>query len=230
MAPLGVLAFWVGILTAARRFPSEYDWRYMTLSSLLYPERNPAGHLWASAGIVLCGCCGLCWAGALARDAAGHGAQARAVGIPALRLGFFCMVGCALLPERLLPIPRGHEILALSAFFGLCFGIVQLTFRAAQLGLPRHPHRAGEHRRLYAAALAGVALSPVLLAGGLQAYVTYARPELPWVNLAWRARGVPVYLSFAFWQWVTCVVFSAYTIMLSQATLTRTSPSGRSGP
>jgi hypothetical protein len=41
---------------------------------------------------------------------------------------------------------------------------------------------------------------------------------------------VPVYLSFAFWQWVTCVVFSAYTIMLSQATLTRTSPSGRSGP
>jgi hypothetical protein len=140
------------------------------------------------------------------------------------------MVGCALLPERLLPIPRGHEILALSAFFGLCLGIVQLTFRAAQLGLPRHPHRAGEHRRLYAAALAGVALSPVLLAGGVQAYVTYARPELPWVNLAWRARGVPVYLSFAFWQWVTCVVFSAYTIMLSQATLTRTSPSGRSGP
>jgi hypothetical protein len=50
-APLGVLAFWGGMLMAARRYPSEYDWRYMTLSSLLSPGRDHAGHLWASGGI-----------------------------------------------------------------------------------------------------------------------------------------------------------------------------------
>ena len=229
-AALGVLTFWAGVLVSARRFPTEYDWRYMTLSNLLYPERNPAGHLWASAGIVLCGCCGLCWAGALVRGAGGRGAQRSRIGIWALSLGFFCMVCCALLPERLLPVPGGHEFLALSAFFGLCIGMVQLAFRAAQRGPPRRPSRAGEDRRLYAGVLAGLALAPVLLAGGVQAYVTYALPELPWVSLAWRARGITVYLSFALWQWITCAVFSAYMIILSQATLTCASPQTRSGP
>jgi hypothetical protein len=224
---LGVLAFWAGILTASRQYPSEYDWRYMTLSSLLYPERNPAGHLWASAGIVLCGCCGLCWAGALARIAARRGAPAPRTGIRALRLGYICMVCCALLPERLLPIRNGHEILALAAFFGLCLGMVQLTFQAVERRPVGRPERAGYGRRLYAGALAGAALIPVLLAGAVQAYVSYALPDLPWVSLAWRARSVPVYLSFALWQWLTCVVFSAYMLLLSQATLARTLPAAR---
>ena len=34
-AALGVLLFWVGILMAAQRYPSEYDWRFMTVSRLL---------------------------------------------------------------------------------------------------------------------------------------------------------------------------------------------------
>jgi hypothetical protein len=229
-AALGVLAFWAGTLTAARRFPSEYDWRYMTLSSLLYPERNPAGHLWASTGIVVCGCCGLGWAGALAREAGRRGAQARPIGIWALCLGYFFMGCCALLPERLLAVPRGHEILALLAFFGLCFGMVQLTFLTVEHSLQRRATPPSDARRLYAAVLAGAALSPVLLTACVQAYVTYALPELPWVSLTWRARGVPMYLSFALWQWITCLIFSAYMIVLSQATLARTSRPGRSPP
>lgn len=221
--PLGVFAFWAGIWMAGRRFPSEYDWRYMTLSSLLYPERNPAGHLWASGGIVLCGCCGLCWAGVLARGSRQCGAQERPIGIWALCLGYFCMVCCALLPERLLPLSRGHEILALLAFFALCLGMVQITFRVVERCLLRRKYSATGDPRLYAGVLAGAALSPILLAGCAQAYVTYALPELPWVSLSWRTRGVPVYLSFALWQWVTCVVFSVYMAALSQATLMRTS-------
>jgi hypothetical protein len=63
--------------------------------------------------------------------------------------------------------------------------------------------------------LAGAALSPVLLAGIAPAYVSQALPDLPWVGIEWRARGVPIFLSFAFWEWITCVVFSAYTVSLS---------------
>jgi hypothetical protein len=48
--------------------------------------------------------------------------------------------------------------------------------------------------------------------------LTYHTPQLPWVGLEWRSQGVPAYLSFAFWEWVTCVVFSAYTTTLSLAT------------
>ncbi|HET9390794.1 MAG TPA: hypothetical protein VFO44_14190, partial [Steroidobacteraceae bacterium] len=54
-ASLGVLAFWGGMFIAERSYPSEYDWRYMTISSLVYGDRNPDGYLWARAGIVLCG-------------------------------------------------------------------------------------------------------------------------------------------------------------------------------
>jgi len=66
--------------------------------------------------------------------------------------------------------------------------------------------------------LAGFAVSPILLAAVAQAYVSNALPALPWVSLEWRDRGVPVYLSFAFWEWVTCAVFSLYLLALSRAT------------
>lgn len=156
---------------------------------------------------MLCALGGLCWTTVLMRHWRPPGARRRPVGIWALGLGYVCMV-CALLPSRLLPVPKGHEILALSAFIGLCIGIVQLTFQAAECSnVPR----------AYAGFLAGAALSPVLLAGVAPAYVSYALPQLPWVGPEWRARGVPVYLSFAFWEWATCAVFSAYTVSLCLA-------------
>jgi hypothetical protein len=73
--------------------------------------------------------------------------------------------------------------------------------------------------RLHAGILAGVVLSPIVLAALAQAYLSYALPVLPWVSIAWRARGVPVYLSFAFWEWVTCAVFSVYMLVLPRTTL-----------
>src|SRR5271167_4559954 len=63
-ALLGVLAFWCGLWIAGARYPSEYDWRYMTISSLLYPDRNPDGVRWAWGGVALCGLGGLCWVSA----------------------------------------------------------------------------------------------------------------------------------------------------------------------
>jgi hypothetical protein len=43
------------------------------------------------------------------------------------------------------------------------------------------------------------------------------------VGLAWRARGAPVYLSFAFWEWATCAVLSAYTVSLCLVTVRKRS-------
>jgi hypothetical protein len=214
MTLLGVCAFWGGLWMAGQRYPSGYDWRYMTLSSLLYADRNPNGYPWAWGGLMLCALGGLCWTTVLMRHWRPPGTRRRPVGIWALGLGYVCMV-CALLPSRLLPLPKGHEILALSAFIGLCIGIVQLTFQAAECS---------NAPRACAGFLAGAALSPVLLAGAAPAYVSYALPQLPWVGPEWRARGVPVYLSFAFWEWATCAVFSAYTVSLCLATRRMSNP------
>jgi hypothetical protein len=205
MAPLGVLAFWAGLWIAARRYPTAYDWRFMSISNLLYPDRNPDGYQWAWGGLMLCALGGLCWTAVLFRDGRPGGTGRRPIGIWALIVGYVCMV-FALVPERVLRVPKGHEILALMAFFGQCVGIVQLTFlrRRRVRGAPW----------LYAGVLAGAALLPILLAGLAPAYVSYALPELRWVGLEWRSQGVPIYLSFTFWQWITCVVFSVYTVGL----------------
>jgi hypothetical protein len=215
MATLGVLAFWGGLWMAEDRYPSEYDWRYMTISSLLYPERNPHGYLWAWGGTVLCGLGGLCWSAVSFRNRAGGGPESRPKGIWALGLGYTCMVCCALWPGRLLHFPRGHDLLALSAFLGICVGTVQLTFQTVVQRMRLRARSCCVRPRAVACLLAGVALLPMGLAVIAQTYVSHALPNLPWVGLEWRTRGVPVYLSFAFWEWGTCVIFSAYTTSLS---------------
>jgi|SRR5450755_3222922 hypothetical protein len=93
---LGVLAFWGGMLMAGRKYPSEYDWRYMTISSLVYGDRNPNGYLWARAGIVMCALAGLYWTTGLARSRRQSGIAEQPVGIWALGLGYLCMMCCAL--------------------------------------------------------------------------------------------------------------------------------------
>jgi hypothetical protein len=210
---LGVLAFWGGMSMAGRSYPSEYDWRYMTMSSLVYAERNPHGYWWGRGGIVLCGLAGLYWTTVVVRNGKQAGVAKRPIGIWGLGGGYLCMTCCALLPERLLPIPKGHDFLALAAFVGICIGMVHSTFKVVERSA-RVANLAGSPR-LHAGILAGIALSPIVLGALAQAYISYALPGLPWVSLAWRARGVPVYLSFAFWEWVTCAVFSVYMVVLS---------------
>lgn len=101
------------------------------------------------------------------------------------------------------------------AFAGLCFGLARLTFstveRAVAARIRGGPRRAG----LYGAGMAGLAIAPVVLAGLAQAYVFYVLPQLHWVGLSWRAQGVPPYLSFAFWEWITCAVISIQLVALS---------------
>jgi hypothetical protein len=218
VAPLGVLAFWGGMLMAARRYPLEYDWRYMPVSNLLSASRNPTGYLWASTGIVLCSLCGLSWTSVLARRWNHKGAGDLPSGIRALQFGNFCMICAVLLSQWLLRVQKGHEIIAVLAFAGLCIGMIRLMFQTIVRNFLRLMRGSSGHARLYAAILASAAVLPVLFAGLAQVYVHYVLPELPWVNLSWRARGVPVYLSFAFWEWVTCVVLSAYIAILSIAT------------
>jgi hypothetical protein len=211
-ASIGVLAFWCGMWMAAHRYPSEYDWRYITMSSLVYPDRNPGGYLCAWAGVALCALAGLFWTAVRIYESRQPDCPARPAGVWALGIGYVCMMCCGLLPGPLLRLPKLHELLALSAFFGVGIGLVRSTVQAA-----RHSEWLASlpgNRRLYAGALVGVTVSPIVLAALAQTYVSYALPQLPWVGLAWRARGVSVYLSFAFWEWITCAVFSACMLVL----------------
>jgi hypothetical protein len=212
---MSLLTFWGGLVIAARCYPTEYDWRYMTLTGLFAAGHNPAGHGWAAGGIALCGVCGFCWAQFLGRQWRREGT----LGIRFLQAGAFFMAGAAVLPGQPLGIRKGHEILVTLAFACWCLGMVGLLFRGADQALRRWMGGSIRRRRRYAALFSGVAAAPVLLAGAAQAYVFYALPALHWVSLSWRAQGIPVYLSFAFWEWVTCAVLSACAVIVALATL-----------
>jgi hypothetical protein len=216
---LGVLTFWCGLWMAARRYPSEYDWRFITISRLGYADRNPDGYRWAWGGLMLCGLGGLCWTAILLRDWRRGGTGRRPVGIWALALGYVCMIGCASLPGGFPLLPRGHDFLAVTAFFGVCIGIMQMTFQVTERSLRQRTRSLLLSPRFYAGLLAGLPLSPILIAAVTQAYISHARPDLPWVGLEWRVLGAPVYLSFALWQWITCAVFSVYSVTLCLMTM-----------
>jgi hypothetical protein len=214
---IGVLAFWGGMLMAARMYPSEYDWRYMPISNLLSFSRNPAGYIWGAAGIVLCSICGLLWTLLLAQRWRHEREGIRLHGIRILQFGFICLMSAPLLSHWLIQIQKGHEIVAVLAFTGLLIGIVRLMFQTVERTLLRRMHRFKDNARMYAAIVASVAVFPVLFAGMIQVYVHYVLPELPWVGLSWRTRGIPVYLSFAFWEWITCAMLSSYMAIASLA-------------
>ena len=211
---LGLLAFWIGMILAGSNYPGGYDWPYTTISSLLYSERNPGGFLWARGGIGLCGVCGLYWTAWAARNRK-RGTVLQVVGICTLGCGYLCMMCCAVFPD----IPRGHDAVALAAFVSLCVGAALTSFELI--------HQKARQRRLavapwlLACTVAGLAFAPVLFAAFTQAYVSRALPTLPWVSPAWRSRGIPVYLSFGFWEWVTCAVLSLYLAILSGTAVKR---------
>jgi hypothetical protein len=213
---MGVVALWAGIAMAAHCYPTEFDWRYMTMSTLLSPRDNAPGRHWAEAGMALCGLGILGWTLTFGQSSDSTPSDRRQPpGTWSLRLGSACMVGSALLPLRLPLVPKGHELLTLIAFAGLSLGAVKLTLsvvdNAGGARADSHPSRA----RCDGAVLAAVVVAPIVLAGLAQAYVYYGRPDLHWVGLSWRARGVPVYLSFAFWEWVTCAILSVYLTALA---------------
>lgn len=210
--PLAVAAFWSGIAAAAHAYPGDYDWRYQTISVLLYSDRDPGGYLWAWAAVELCGLAGLAWTVDLHQPAANAIAAPSATALGILRVGFLCMC-CAALPDRLLPLSKGHELLAILAFLGICIGVAQQIFRAVDDRGPRGRH--GLVARLSAPLLASLPAVPMALAALTQAYLGLVRPDLPWVSPAWRVHRIPLYLSFAVWEWVTCAVFSMCLLALS---------------
>jgi len=94
-----------------------------------------------------------------------------------------------------------------------------MTFQVTERSLRQRTRSLLLSPRFYAGLLAGLPVSPILIAAVTQAYISHARPELPWVGLEWRVLGAPVYLSFALWQWITCAVFSVYSVTLCLMTM-----------
>jgi hypothetical protein len=165
------------------------------MSALASRKHNPEGGLWFSLALGLSML--LLWPAVTYLRAT---ADARHWPTAAFRLGIVC--GIAMGIERLSfthlsdLVYKAHELLAIGVFLGLYLGV-----------LGHYVLRLRQDRSGLAGALAVGA--PLAAIGITQAMLYFDQRDLGWVDHGWRAMGIPVWLSFAFWQWLAVALLWA---------------------
>lgn len=189
---LSLLVFSLGLLLAARSYPGGYDWTYTVVSALASQKNNPAGSVWFAAGLSLS--MGLLWIYvSVIKQGLPPSFTTPGRSIVILRVGVACgaLVGIEKLLFRDISawLDKSHELIALLTFLGLYFGILGLLVQLVR----RH--------RVYALPVLLVA-SPMLAVGVSEFWLYLEQRDLGWMNTGWREMGTPLWLSFAFWQWL----------------------------
>jgi uncharacterized membrane protein len=182
----------LGVTLSARHVPGGFDWAYTVISRLASNRRNPDGAPWISGLFLLAML--LLWpvTGHLARTMRRAGRTPR---LPILGLRIGLIAGATLGTEGLFALDlsplgrKAHEVIAMAAFFGFYAGVLGLYL----------------HRIRYSAASgwpAFLVTMPLVAVGITQIALYFDQRDLGWVNTGWRELGVPILLSFAFWQWM----------------------------
>jgi len=182
----------LGVALAARHYPGGFDWAYTVISRLASNHRNPDGAAWLSGSLLVAVVLAWPTVGYLRRAMRSEGGRPR---IPLLGLRMGLLAGAVLALEGLFALDlsplgrKAHEAVAVVAFLGFYVGV---------LGL-----QAYRVRRLGASLLPALLVALPLVAVGLsQVGLYFDQRDLGWVNTEWREMGIPLYLSFAFWQWL----------------------------
>lgn len=187
-----LLVLCLGIELAAASYPGGFDWFYTVASALASQKHNPEGSAWFAIGLFLSMLLLWPFVTSLQQNLQRLLLNRVGVAIRSLRVGLVC--GMLLGTERLLVyslsniLHKSHELLALVFFLGLYVGILVLLFQIMR------------YQRAYLLAVIIVVL-PLLAIGVLQLYLYLDQRELGWVDTSWREQGIPLWLSFAFWQW-----------------------------
>lgn len=181
-----------GLILAARHYPGGFDWPYTVVSALASQKHNPTGSAWFAGALSLSMLLLWPYVSSLKKTLCPSTSVAK-FAIGALRLGLVC--GVIVGAERLLIhhlsdwVYKAHEILALMAFLGLYLGVLGLLVQVML------------RQRIYSL-LVILVVSPLLAIGITQFWLYLVQRDLGWVDTSWREMGIPIWLSFAFWQWL----------------------------
>jgi hypothetical protein len=181
------------MVLAARHYPGGYDWPYTVISALASQKHNPAGSIWFAGALSMSMVLLWPYVSIITQALRRALPSATMYTIGSLRVGiiFAAVVGVERLLFRDISswLYKSHELLALVAIFALYFGILGLLIQVM--------HR----RKIYLLPAIFVA-TPLLAIFITQIWLYAQQSDLGWTGTGWREKGIPLWLSFAFWQWL----------------------------
>lgn len=190
IASLLVICF--GAIIAAQYYPGGFDWFYSVASALASQKHNPEGSVWFAASLSVSMLLLWLYISSI-KPGLSEILSVSDFSIVAIRFGLVC---CFLLGvERILFYDlshwyfKAHEILALFGLLGLYVGVLSLLLQILR------------HKKANIVPVLLI-VSPLVIIGLSQLWLYLEQRNLGWVNTDWREIGVPVWLSFAFWQWL----------------------------
>lgn len=205
-----LLTMSVGVILAARHYPGGFDWVYTVASALASRKHNPDGSSWFAGALSLAMILLWPYVSALNDRLTTTQPVTGKVAIGMLRSGLIC--GMMLGLERLLIrdlsawVSKAHEVLGILTFLGLYCGILGLLVVAMRR----------QKRYLLPALLIA---SPMIAIALTQFWLYLEQRDLGWVDIHWRALGIPFWYSFAFWQWLAIGLLWAGLGLLSFTSL-----------
>jgi len=192
------------LVLSSTYFSGGYDWRYQTMCSLSYSHLNPVGHIYWSWALFLVCASGLPCAGYFRARLRHVSPRLCNFSAATLRLGLCCGIIVSfdgiLLPKLNMLFFKLHEIMATVTFAAIFLGV--MGFWVAMMKWLRTDRLWGIRG---CAALSLAVVVPFAGAMISQAYLFFVPNDLGWVDADWAAKGVPLYLSFAFWEWLATV-------------------------
>jgi hypothetical protein len=128
LVPLIFASYFGTLGVAVLLYPDSYDWRYNSISRLLYPRNNPQFHYIATISIAASGALMAPFAGYIRRRLRGPTPTATTVGAVLFFTGCICLTLSGLIsshPEHgTSPFPKLHETLARISVIGMGVGMV----------------------------------------------------------------------------------------------------------
>lgn len=212
-SPLLTFCFFCGGAMSALRLNGPFDWRYNPLSTLSSAVSNPHGFAYCCLGLIASFSMVLPVCGYLRSRCEPLAPRTTRFAFRALVTG--CIGGIAVGCERLLTQSSSldahklHEVLSIITFFGLLLGIPGFW-----LCLTRWLVRQRGWSVWAVAVVLFLSAGPMIGTGLSQGYLYLFGADLGWVGPRWAELGVPLYLSFAFWEWLSAAGIFIYFFLI----------------
>jgi hypothetical protein len=211
--PVAMGMMGAGLWASLSHFPTQFDWRYQVVSSVISDVDNPNGNHFLCIGLGVVSAMLFPLGRYLALRLSISGPKLAAIASHTFRMGVVT-TGLVALERGLFhdlsrELHKAHEYLALIAFAGLFTSVTCFWYLALRSYFSSSKWPAFSQVGFFfatAAPLLGAALS--------QAYLYFVPNQLGWVGPHWATLGVPVYLSLAFWEWIATVAVFTYLYIL----------------